>query len=71
MIVIFSTTQPKSKRDFETHLRAEIFRWLAPEIFSDQTPSEATDVYGLSLLIWEMTTSEFQIFYKISENNFV
>ncbi|XP_033210908.1 uncharacterized protein LOC117168990 isoform X2 [Belonocnema kinseyi] len=48
--------EPKSKQDFQARLRAEIFRWQAPEIFRGRAPTEATDVYGLSLLIWEMTT---------------
>lgn len=51
--------QPKEDHEFENRLRGEIFRWQAPEIYSGQIPSEAADIYGLSLLIWEMTTSEF------------
>ncbi|XP_043484130.1 probable tyrosine-protein kinase DDB_G0283397 isoform X2 [Leptopilina heterotoma] len=50
--------EPKEEQEFENPLRAEIFRWQAPELFYDQTPTEATDIYGLSLLIWEMTTMQ-------------
>ncbi|XP_044589527.1 probable serine/threonine-protein kinase DDB_G0288147 isoform X2 [Cotesia glomerata] len=43
-------------RKYEDCLRAEIFRWQAPELFNRQKPTTATDVYGLALLVWEMAT---------------
>ncbi|KAG7208354.1 hypothetical protein KM043_014590 [Ampulex compressa] len=46
----------KPEREYEERLRAEIFRWLAPEIFYGIEPRKETDVYGLTLLIWEMCT---------------
>ncbi|KAK0169765.1 hypothetical protein PV328_010406 [Microctonus aethiopoides] len=47
---------PKGARNYEKRLRSEIFRWQAPELFIRQKVSTATDVYGLTLLIWEMCT---------------
>ncbi|XP_063980477.1 uncharacterized protein LOC135164242 isoform X2 [Diachasmimorpha longicaudata] len=47
---------PKQFCDYEDHLRSEIYRWQAPELFSGHEVSAATDVYSLVLLIWEMCT---------------
>ncbi|XP_053596711.1 uncharacterized protein LOC106693063 [Microplitis demolitor] len=43
-------------RKYEDRLRSEIFRWQAPELFSHQRATTATDVYGLTLVMWEMST---------------
>ena len=50
--------QPKPEREYEERLRAEIFRWQAPELFHSYEPYRESDVYGLALLIWEMCTSK-------------
>lgn len=47
---------PKPKREYEERLRAEVFRWQAPELFHGYEPYKESDVYGLALLIWEMCT---------------
>ncbi|KAK9295162.1 hypothetical protein QLX08_010441 [Tetragonisca angustula] len=47
---------PKPEREYEERLRAEIFRWQAPELFHSYEPYRESDVYGLALLIWEMCT---------------
>ncbi|XP_015609453.1 uncharacterized protein LOC107274657 isoform X2 [Cephus cinctus] len=53
-----SVTEDNSRpdREYESRLRAEIFRWQAPELFRGHAPSKQSDVYGLALLIWEMCT---------------
>ncbi|KAK2580235.1 hypothetical protein KPH14_012491 [Odynerus spinipes] len=51
-----STTNSNPKREYEERLRAEIFRWQAPELFSGKSCKES-DIYGLALLIWEMCTT--------------
>ncbi|KAF3421918.1 hypothetical protein E2986_01461, partial [Frieseomelitta varia] len=48
--------QPKPEREYEDRLRAEIFRWQAPELFQSYEPYRESDVYGLALIIWEMCT---------------
>lgn len=53
--------QPKPKREYEERLRAEVFRWQAPELFHGYEPYKESDVYGLALLIWEMCTSKYLI----------
>lgn len=50
--------QPKPEREYEERLRAEIFRWQAPELFHSYEAYRESDVYGLALLIWEMCTSK-------------
>lgn len=47
---------PKPDREYEERLRTEIFRWQAPELFCNYEPHKESDVYGLTLLIWEMCT---------------
>ncbi|XP_054014878.1 uncharacterized protein LOC128895911 isoform X2 [Hylaeus anthracinus] len=47
---------PKQDRKYEERLRAEIFRWQAPELFHSYEPRKESDVYGLAMLIWEMCT---------------
>ncbi|CAL7951373.1 unnamed protein product [Xylocopa violacea] len=47
---------PKPDREYEERLRAETFRWQAPELFHSYEPHKESDVYGLTLLIWEMCT---------------
>ncbi|XP_025153768.1 uncharacterized protein LOC105186466 isoform X2 [Harpegnathos saltator] len=44
-------------RNYEKCLRTEIFKWQAPEFFYGLCPSTKSDVYGLSLLLWEMSTA--------------
>ncbi|XP_066585053.1 uncharacterized protein [Prorops nasuta] len=48
---------PKIERMYEKRLRNEIFRWLAPELFCGNDPCKESDVYGLSLITWEMCTT--------------
>ncbi|XP_017886883.2 uncharacterized protein LOC108629038 [Ceratina calcarata] len=47
---------PKPDREYEERLRTEIYRWQAPELFVRYEPHTESDVYGLTLLIWEMCT---------------
>ncbi|XP_076394374.1 uncharacterized protein LOC100880685 isoform X2 [Megachile rotundata] len=47
---------PKQDREYEERLRTEIFRWQAPELFHSYEPRKESDIYGLTLLIWEMCT---------------
>ncbi|XP_043595525.1 uncharacterized protein LOC122573355 isoform X2 [Bombus pyrosoma] len=47
---------PKPEREYEERLRNEIFHWQAPELFHSYEPYKQSDVYGLALLIWEMST---------------
>ncbi|XP_033330052.2 uncharacterized protein LOC117222460 isoform X2 [Megalopta genalis] len=49
---------PKPNREYEERLRNEIFRWQAPELFHDYEPRKESDVYGLAMLIWEMSTMQ-------------
>ncbi|XP_014477018.1 PREDICTED: uncharacterized protein LOC106745691 isoform X2 [Dinoponera quadriceps] len=46
-----------TQRSYEKCLRAEIFKWQAPEFFFGYDLSTKSDVYGLSLLLWEMGTA--------------
>ncbi|XP_015122837.1 uncharacterized protein LOC107045189 isoform X2 [Diachasma alloeum] len=48
---------PKIFHDYEDRLRSEIFRWQAPELLSGHEASAATDIYSLTLLMWEMCTT--------------
>lgn len=52
--------QDKVERDYEECLRTEIFRWQAPEFFHGLALTTKSDVYGLSLLLWEIGTGRFQ-----------
>ncbi|XP_043258000.1 uncharacterized protein LOC122400539 isoform X1 [Colletes gigas] len=49
--------RPKPDREHKERLRTEIFRWQAPELFHSCEPRKESDVYGLTLLIWEMCTT--------------
>ena len=49
-------SNPKPEREYEERLRTEIFRWQAPELFRSYEARKESDVYGLTLLIWEMCT---------------
>ncbi|KAI4489429.1 hypothetical protein M0802_011184 [Mischocyttarus mexicanus] len=50
-----SVNNSKPKEKYEDILRSEIFRWQAPELFSNIV-CKKNDIYGLALLIWEMCT---------------
>ncbi|XP_032674110.1 uncharacterized protein LOC116845481 isoform X2 [Odontomachus brunneus] len=45
------------QRDYEKCLRTEIFKWQAPEFFYGSHLSTKSDIYGLSLLLWETGTA--------------
>ncbi|XP_011302773.1 inactive serine/threonine-protein kinase TEX14-like [Fopius arisanus] len=47
---------PKTFHEYEDRLRSEIFKWQAPELLSGHEASIATDIYSLTLLMWEMCT---------------
>ena len=49
----------KSKQDNEALFQSDfLFNWLAPEVLQFSTYTQASDVYSLSLVLWEIMSGE-------------
>jgi hypothetical protein len=50
----------KSKQDNEALFQADfLFNWLAPEVLQSTIYTQASDIYSLSLVLWEIMSGEF------------
>jgi hypothetical protein len=53
----------KSKQDNEALFQEDfLFNWLAPEVLQSTIYTQASDIYSLSLVLWEIMSGEFPFF---------